>query len=132
MLYLDEIDKKLVGDIIRQRRAKGVTNATIRRDLVALSSVLGYAEEEGWKDDNPALARMRRLKEKREPIVLPEPEHIARVVGRAPGIFARLIEAALLMGCRQNELVTLSRRQAGSPSPPDHALQNQGKSPEGH
>ena len=32
-VYLDEIDKKLVGDIIRQRRAKGVTNATIRRDV---------------------------------------------------------------------------------------------------
>jgi integrase/recombinase XerD len=73
--------------------------------------VLGYAEEEGWKDDNPALARLRRLKEKHEPIVLPEHEHIALVVARAPGLFAKLIEAALLTGCRLEELRTLTRRQ---------------------
>jgi integrase/recombinase XerD len=109
--YLDEIDKRLVGEIIRHRRAARATNATIRRDLTALSSVLSYCEEEGWRDDNPALSRMRRVKERRDPIVLPEPEHIAAVVARAPGMFARLIEAALATGCRQNEIVTLERRQ---------------------
>lgn len=109
--FLDEIDKALVGDIIRQRRAKGASNATIRRDLTALSSVLGYCEEEGWKDDNPALTRLRRLKERRDPIVLPEHDHIERVVARAPGLFASLIRAALLTGCRQDELVSLERRQ---------------------
>lgn len=109
--YLDEIDKKLVGEIIRKRRAQNVTNATIRRDLVALSSVLAFCEEEGWKDDNPALARMRRVKERRDPIVLPEADHIERVIERAPGLFAHLIKAAWLTGCRQNELVTLQRRQ---------------------
>jgi integrase len=41
----------------------------------------------------------------------PKHEHIALVVARAPGLFAKLIEAALLTGCRQNELVTLTRRQ---------------------
>lgn len=110
-LFLDEVNKACVADIIRQRRAKGATNATIRRDLTALSSVLGYAEEEGWRDDNPALARLRRLKERRDPIVLPHPVHVRRVMDRAPGLFAKLIEAALLTGCRQNELVTLERRQ---------------------
>lgn len=109
--FLDEIDKGLVGEVIRQRRAVGVTNATIRRDLTALSSVLGYCEEEGWKDDNPALARLRRLKERRDPIVLPEHDHIERVIARAPGLFGPLIRAALLTGCRQDELVTLERRQ---------------------
>jgi integrase/recombinase XerD len=109
--YLDEIDKKLVGEIIRRRRAQNVTNATIRRDLVALSSVLGYCEEEGWKDNNPALTRMKTLKERRDAIVLPEPEDIQRVIDRAPGLFAKLIEAAWLTGCRQNELVTLTRHQ---------------------
>lgn len=109
--YLDEIDKRMVSDIVRHRRAGRATNATIRRDLTALSSVLSYCEEEGWRDDNPALSRMRRIKERRDPIVLPEPEHIAAVVARAPGLFARLIETALATGCRQAELVTLERRQ---------------------
>ena len=84
-LYLDEIDKGVVSEIVRQRRARGATNATIRRDLVALSSVLGYPEEEGWRDDNPALTRLRKVKERHEPIVLPEHGDIARVIARAPG-----------------------------------------------
>jgi integrase/recombinase XerD len=110
-LYLDEIEQGVVSEIVRQRRAKGATNATIRRDLVALSSVLGYSEEEGWRDDNPALTRLHRLKERHVPIELPEPADIARVVQRAPGMFAKLIEAAWLTGCRQDELRTLTRRQ---------------------
>src|SRR5262245_8692921 len=36
------IDGRLIAEIIRARAADGVTNATIRRDLVALSSVLNY------------------------------------------------------------------------------------------
>lgn len=110
-LFLDEIDKALISEIIRRRRATGATNATIRRDLTALSSVLGFAEEEGWREDNPALLRLRRLKERRDPIVLPELADIERVIARAPGNFAHLIRVALLTGCRQEELVSLERRQ---------------------
>lgn len=114
--YLDEINKSVVSEIVRKRRAARVTNATIRRDLTALSSVLGFAEEEGWREDNPALLRLKRLKERRDPIQLPEPDHIRRVIARAPGNFARLIEAAWLTGCRQDELVSMQRRQI------DHSL----------
>ena len=124
-LYLDEIDKRVISDAIRQRRATGTANATIRRDLVALSSVLGYSEEEGWREDNPALARLRRLKERHDPIVLPEIDDIGRVIMRAPGLFARLIEAALLTGCRLDELRTLTRRQVDHHARPDHTLPNQ-------
>lgn len=111
--YLDEIDKTLASEIVRKRRAKGITTATIRRDLTALSSVLDFTIDEGWREDNPALMLMRRkrMKERREPIVLPEADHIRRVIARAPGNFARLIEAAWLTGCRQDELVTAQRRQ---------------------
>src|SRR5688500_16714973 len=40
---LSDIDGRLVADMIRARAAAGVTNATIKRDLVALSSVVNYA-----------------------------------------------------------------------------------------
>ena len=110
-LYLDELDKGVVSEIVRTRRSTGATNATIRRDLVALSSVLGYAEEEGWREDNPALKRLRKVKERHEPIVLPEHGDIAHVVARAPGLLSKMIEAALLTGCRQDDLRTLGRRQ---------------------
>ncbi len=110
-LYVDEINKTVIADIIRRRRAQGVTNATIRRDLTALSSVMSHCEEEGWREDNPALARLRKLKERRDPIVLPEPVHIEAVIARAPGNFAHLIRAAWLTGCRLDELRHLGHRQ---------------------
>lgn len=110
-LYLDEIDKPLMSAIVRDRRARGASNATIRRDLGAAGSVLTYCEHEGWRDDNPALAWLRLLKERRDPIVLPLHSHVDYVVRRAPGLFAKLIDAARYTGCRQEELVGLTRQR---------------------
>ena len=45
---LSEIDGRLVAEIVRARTADGVSNATIKRDLVALSSVINYAIDQGW------------------------------------------------------------------------------------
>jgi integrase/recombinase XerD len=42
--YIDELDHAIVGDIIDGRIANGVSNATIKRDLVAFSSVLKFAQ----------------------------------------------------------------------------------------
>jgi integrase/recombinase XerD len=77
-----------------------------------LSSVIEYAIDEGWRPDesNPALSRLKRLKEIRDPIALPVAEDIAYVVARAPGNLARMIEAARDTGCRQDELVKAQRR----------------------
>jgi integrase/recombinase XerD len=110
-LFLDEIDGTRVAEIIRQRTAHGATNATVKRDLVALSSVIGFAIDQGWREDNPVLPRMRRLKERRDPIVLPEPGHIRMVIERAPGMFAELIDAAWKTGARQEELAGARRAQ---------------------
>lgn len=110
-LYVDEIDKETIATIVRERRAQGVTTATIRRDLTALSSVIEFAIDEGWRDEtNPAERRQKKLKERRDPIVLPLAEDIAFVIGRAPGNFARMIEAARDSGCRQDELAKAERR----------------------
>src|SRR5262249_8555028 len=45
---LGEIDSRIVAEIVRARSGAGVTNATIKRDLVALSSVLNFAIDQGW------------------------------------------------------------------------------------
>ena len=83
---LSEIDGRFIAEIIRARAADGVSNATIKRDLVAVSSVLNYAIDQGWLESNPVLARMRRIEERRDPITLPRPEDIALVIERAPGM----------------------------------------------
>jgi integrase/recombinase XerD len=103
--YVDEIDKTKIDVIVTKRRAAGVTTATLRRDLTAASSVLTHAETE----DNAALARLKKLREKRDPIVLPDLAHVRRVIARCPGRLAALVETARLTGCRQDELVTAER-----------------------
>ncbi|HWL04538.1 MAG TPA: tyrosine-type recombinase/integrase [Xanthobacteraceae bacterium] len=108
--FVDQIDKKLVQSIVDRRRRSGVTIATIKRDLTALSSFLDYCEDRGYREGNPALAVAKRLSERRDPIVLPELADIERVRRRAPGSLGAMIQAALKTGCRMDELVHAQRR----------------------
>ena len=106
--YLDEINGGLISEITKTRRRQGVTDATIKRDLVALSSVANFAVDEGYREDNPVLPRLKRIKERRDPIHLPRPEDIAKVIARAPGLFSAMVAAARATGARQEELAGAS------------------------
>lgn len=126
-LYVDEIDKALIGSIVESRRdlpavPKGrkhpvtASIATIKRDLTALSSVCDWMVDEGWRDDNPVITwlkpgrrRRSRLQERRDPIVLPLMAHVQMVIDRAPKLFAGMIVAALKTGARLDELVKADR-----------------------
>jgi integrase/recombinase XerD len=103
-LHIDEVDDDVVSAIISRRKRDGATMATIRRDLSALSSVLEFAVDEKWRRGNPALDRMKRLKERRDPITLPTARSIEIVATRAPGNMAHMIRFALATGCRQEEI----------------------------
>jgi integrase/recombinase XerD len=103
--FLDEVDGRLVSEMIRERQsADDVSNATIKRDLTALSSVMTYAIAQDWIESNPVLPKLRVIKERRDPIVLPAAKDVQKVIDRAPMLFATLIRAALVSGCRQDEL----------------------------
>jgi integrase/recombinase XerD len=106
---LANINGELIAEIVKVRRAGGATVATIKRDLGALSSVMGFAIDEGWLESNPVLARLGRLKERRDPIILPDPNHIELVVQAAPQGLASLIQTAWKTGCRQDELAKAKR-----------------------
>ena len=67
-------------------------------------SSLTYAIGQDWIENNSVLPKLRLIKERRDPIVLPRPEDVQKVIDRAPGLFATLIRAALVTGCRQDEL----------------------------
>jgi integrase/recombinase XerD len=103
--FVDEIDASTVAEIITGRRRNEITTATLRRDLGALASVLTYCQTENWRTDNPAFDRLRLLKERRDPIMLPNPVHVERVIRRAPGLMGAIIQAARVTGCRLEELV---------------------------
>jgi integrase/recombinase XerD len=110
-----DIDGKLIAEIVRARTAAGATNATIKRDLGALSSVMNFAMDQGWIETNPVLPRLRRIKERRNPIVLPIRRDIDLVIERAPGMLKDLVEAAIATGARQTELLSAKREHV------DHA-----------
>lgn len=118
--HLDEINDDLIVGIIKARRKQGVTNATIKRGLVALSSVFNYAFDEGlWKHGNPVLARLKRLKERRDPIVLPRGEDVAKVFTRASKaseMFGLMILAARATGCRLEELASATHGNLDLPA----------------
>lgn len=63
-----------------------------------------------WREGNPTLSKRRLHKERRDPIVLPEPEQVEEMIAISPR-FGALIKAALLTGCRQDELVRLTWKQ---------------------
>jgi integrase/recombinase XerD len=104
-LNIDEIEGQGIADLISARRKAGVTAATVRRDLTAVSRVLEFAEAMGWREGNPTLSKRRILKERRDPIILPQRVDIEALIRGASPQLGALIAAAWLTGCRQDELV---------------------------
>lgn len=112
--WMDQLNTRAkMREIIdgRRKASPDLTNATLRRDLTALASVIDFAiaEDHLEADHNAASAAVERISERRDPIVLPDHAHIARVIREAPPSLAPVIEAALKTGCRLAELVTAER-----------------------
>jgi integrase/recombinase XerD len=114
-LEIRRIDIAKLREMVKGRRVSGATTATIRRDLTAISSVIDHAIDEGWTDENPTLTlRHRRMREKRDPIVLPDEAEIALVKAAAPSRFADAIDFARETGMREDEIFGLTWKQLQS------------------
>jgi integrase/recombinase XerD len=111
-LAVQQINAKLLADLIKTRRRAGVSNATIRRDLTALSSVMNHAADEHWIEDNPvdAVKRGRVVPEKTVPIVLPQPDSMARIFARIPTRMRDLCDFTRETGLRLDEVTGLQHR----------------------
>lgn len=106
--FIDEICKADVLHI-KKMRGKTVTNATIRRDLQALSSVLAFAELNDWRIGNPARLIMENTSERRDPIVLPTEGDFTHMRGRLSASMEALMLAARATGARISELTNVKR-----------------------
>lgn len=106
--FIDEINK---ADVLAIKKARGktVTNATIRRDLQALSSVLAFAELHDWRVGNPARLIMENTSEKRDPIALPLEDDFAHMRGRLSAPVEALMLAGRATGARISELTKVTR-----------------------
>lgn len=106
-LRMDQITAKAVADYISSRTGKA-TNATIRRDLTALSRLLAACVAWGWRTDNPAATFDRSIiRERRDPIQPPDPAALALVLSEAPALIARILRLLDQTGMRENEAVRL-------------------------
>lgn len=107
-LYLDEIGKAVIARVA----ARAPTNASRRRDLTAVSAVLHAAEGWGWIERNVALDYdRRRIRERRDPIVLPTDAEVDRFVSKAPPMLAAMIRLLEHTGMRLEEAASLQWRQ---------------------
>ena len=104
------IDGAIIRGLVTARR-KVVGIATVRRDLTAISQVLAYAQSVGWREGNPALDAIRLLRERRDPIVLPDEDSIQSVLAKCSPALRDLAIAARLTGARQAELTALKWSQ---------------------
>jgi integrase/recombinase XerD len=111
---LPQINRALLNEIVAYRKTTGVTHRTIKRDLLALSSVLNFACGHGWIEVNPVLTFLQAnkssklLRERKAPIVVPREQDYQTVkdwpLARQPMI-AALMTAARVTGCRLSELI---------------------------
>lgn len=106
-LYADTITRKEISTLIGVRKKRGVKNATIMRDLTAVSRVLASAIGWGVCEHNAAREYDRTLiRETRDPIDLPTPEEVAAAIALPSG-FSRIMAAASQTGMREGELIGL-------------------------
>ena len=113
-MMLAEIDRKSIAGLVATRRGQGATTATIRRDLTAVSSVFDAAIAAGMSEANPArefvVSAKRMMRERRDPIVLPDAGDIAYLLERVPPTVAAMIRLARATGMRLQEITDLERR----------------------
>lgn len=108
--FIDAIGRKEIAALVGARK-KVTTNATVIRDLTAVSRVFAAASGWGLCEHNPAKEYDRSLvRERRDPIVLPTPEEIEKAIA-APSTFSRVIAFATQTGMRQGEILGLTWRQ---------------------
>jgi integrase/recombinase XerD len=109
-LRVSQIDERQISRYISSRAGE-VTNATIRRDLTALSKLLSACIVWGWIDRNPARSYDRSIiKEQRRTLTLPTDDEIDYALKLAPPHMARLLRFLALTGMRENEAVTLEAK----------------------
>jgi integrase/recombinase XerD len=108
---LDQVNARLLSEIVEGRRKVGVKDGTIKRDLGAFSSVLRYAAGRGWCEGNPipAWLALDQVNEVESRIVLPREQDIALVRERAPAMIVHAMDVAMRTGAREDELVKAQR-----------------------
>jgi integrase len=117
-MMLDQIKGAALSDFETKRRAAGVTNGTIRRDLACLSSMMTSAGEWEWIEDgaNPVPSYLRRRAKRGLKEAPPRTRYLtedeeARLLTHATPAVRDAITLAIDTGLRLSELFGLQWSQ---------------------
>lgn len=112
-LEVRKITRRTIADMVGGRKRTGASNATINRDLTAVSRVFAACVAWGWVEENPAALfdRGTMTRERRDPIVLPKEEHIRALIEAAPPMIGLMIQVYRFTGMREKELSGLEWSQ---------------------
>lgn len=109
-MRLDQITKRAIAGMISGRTTAGASNATIRRDMTALSRLLASCIAWGWLEENHARYFDRSIiREQRTSIVPPDRDDFAKLLEVAPPGMVAILQLLDQTGMRENEAVTLAR-----------------------
>lgn len=109
-ISVEQVSVKTISEIVqwRQKNRPGLTNATVRRDLTAIASILVFAISRHWRTDNPAADYSRKsIKERRDPIVLPSDDDVDRLIATLPTMWQAALRFADATGMREMEVFSL-------------------------
>lgn len=109
-MMIEQITVKTVSEVVawRKKHTPGITNATVRRDLTALSSVMLASIAKNWRSDNPATEWSRKaIKERRDPITLPSDRDVDRMLATLPAMWQAALRLADATGMREMEVFSL-------------------------
>jgi integrase/recombinase XerD len=107
--FLDEIDRRLLGEFVSKRKRDGVSDTTIRRALAFVSSVCAMATRWGWLDTNPVTSFSKRtLKEARPRTRFLSRAEYEALLAHAAAHVRPAITLAVETGLRKEEMFGLT------------------------
>jgi integrase len=109
-LNVSQITSATISAFIGHRSGV-VSNATIRRDLTALSRLLSACVAWGWIAENPARTFDRSIiRERSRPLHIPTDAEVDALIAAAPEPMATILRLLDQTGMREAEAVALERR----------------------
>ncbi len=109
-LQLEALTPAHLHNYVRLRKAQGVADGTINRDLAAIKHLMNYAEECGVVRSNP-VEKFRSLKEEQKQRPRFTEEQIQKVIDAVRSDCRPLFTFIRETGCRREEALSLQRWQ---------------------
>ncbi len=107
--YLDEIDRRTLGEFVSARKSSGISDSTIRSNLAYVSSLCAMATRWGWLGTNPVTSFNKRgLKTSRRRTRFLTPSELDRLLAVTSSHIRPAVILAVETGIRKEELFSLT------------------------